>query len=149
MLHRQTARAFSLVEGMIGMVVVSIVVGALYTGFTQGVLITQMTREDSRAAQILLEKSEALRLCGWTSLPPVSVSAPFVAYYDPQSTNAGARYTGTITVLPILPGTLATVSYRTNLKHVRIRVTWNTGNVSRQRDLNTFVARYGLQSYVY
>lgn len=142
---RNTTAGLSLVEALIGILVVGIAVGALYTAFTQGIVITQMAREDSRATQILLEKCETLRLCGWSQLVSNGVPANFTALYDPQSEHAGAVYEGSVTIADSPMNT----SYQTNLKQVRIRVAWKTGGLARERELKTFVARYGLQTYVY
>lgn len=135
--------AFSLPEVLIGILVMGVVVVALYTAFAHGARMMQMAREDLRATQILTEKCEALRLAGWnvvaSNLPPT-----FTANYEPGATNSTVVYAGTISLVdaPTASG------YNGRLKEARIQVTWKTGKLARQRELRTYVARYGLQSYV-
>lgn len=126
------------------MLIIGVVVIALYTAFTQGTLMTQMSREDQRATQILLEQTEALRMCGWEVITSSNgVPATFMVHYDPKKTN-GLVYFGTMQVTnPPLAA-----SYQTNLKQVRIRLEWQGGSLRRNREVNTLVARYGLNTYV-
>lgn len=122
-----------------------IAVGALYTALTHGVFMTHMTREDLRATQILLAQSEALRLCGWDKLGSNGwVPRAFTARYDPQGGTPGPVYQCSI----LLTNAPMAASYGNNLKEARIQVVWRTGNVTRRRELDTFIARYGLQTYV-
>ena len=128
------------------MAVIGVVVGAFYTGLTEGVTLLAMEREDLRATQILLQKSEMLRLYSWDQIVNSNGFIPttFTAAYDPQGTNSGVIYNGTITITNTTLGT----PYSNDIKQVTLRLNWTTGSVARQRDLKTFIARYGMQSYV-
>ena len=62
-----------------------------------------------------------------------------------QSANQGLTYNGTmaITNAPI------TSSYSNELKLVTVTLNWQTGTLPRTRTFTTYVARNGLQSYIY
>lgn len=144
---RRKVAAFSLVEAVVGMGLLGTVVGALLTGFTTGFFTMQMARENLRATQILLEKMETIRLYSWEQITaPNFVPATFEAKYDPQSTNSpGITYFGTMTITnaPI------NATYKTDMKLVTVRVQWKTGDINREREFSSYIARYGLQDYVY
>jgi prepilin-type N-terminal cleavage/methylation domain-containing protein len=143
--RRLAGAAFSLLENLVAMAVIGVVVGAFYSAFTQGFMFTSMTREDRRATQILLQKSETIRLCSWSQINSNGyIPTNFTVTYDPQLTNSGVTYTGTVT---IANAPLAT-PYSNDLKQVTLRLNWTTGKIPRQREIKTFVARYGLQTYV-
>jgi hypothetical protein len=42
-----------------------------------------------------------------------------------------------------------TESYATNMRAVLLEVRWTSGSVERKRTMQTAVARYGLQNYIY
>lgn len=149
--HSATARrrkmaAFSIVEVTVGMGVVATSMAALFSGFTTGFFTMQMARENLRATQIMLEKTETLRLYSWDQInTPGFIPATFTNTYDPNSQNKGVAYSGTLTVAnaPI------SSSYSNNMKQVTVTVNWATGSLNRSRTLTTYVARNGLQSYIY
>ena len=106
----------------------------------------RMARENLRATQILVEKSETLRLYTWDQLNTNFLPARFVAPYDVNTTSTnGVVYIGTITLSRPSIGT----SYTNDLRLVTIRVDWKTGRINRSRELSTYVCRSGLQNYVY
>src|SRR5262245_17486438 len=57
--------AFTLVEVMMGVLVLGIMVVSLYTGFAFGFTQIRIARENVRATQVLLEKMEVMRLLNW------------------------------------------------------------------------------------
>lgn len=140
--RNSTRSGFTLPEVLIGVLMLGIVVVALYTAFTYGNFMTQLAREDMRATQILLEKGEALRLCGWQQLS--NVPPTFVATYEPGVTNTSLVYTGSISII----NPAVSAGYGNNLREARVLVRWSSGMLGRQRELRTYVARYGLQTYV-
>ena len=54
--------AFTLVEVIVAVSVMAIMIVGFYLGFSQGFAVIQVTRENLRAAQILEEKMETIRL---------------------------------------------------------------------------------------
>jgi prepilin-type N-terminal cleavage/methylation domain-containing protein len=67
--RRTAARAaFTLVELVVAMAVIGVVVVSLYGGITSGISSVRMARENLRATQILVEKTEAIRLYRWDQI---------------------------------------------------------------------------------
>lgn len=144
---RRSQAAFSLVEVTVGMGVMGTCVVALFSGFTSGFFTMQLARENQRATQIMLEKVETLRLYSWDQIntPGFIPTGTWTNYYDPQSTNKGVAYVGTLSIAdaPI------TSSYSNDMKMVTVTLNWQTGNLPRNRSFTTYVARNGLQTYIY
>lgn len=121
---------------------------ALLSAISSGMLTMQMARENVRATQIMLEKTETLRLYSWDQLNTTNfVVTTFTEKYDPNSTNGsqGIVYTGTVAIASVP----MTTAYSDEMKQVTISLNWMTGNLSRNRSFTTFVARNGLQNYIY
>src|SRR3954471_23888918 len=59
---------FTLVEAVMGLAVAAFVLVSLYAGITYGMSVTEVTRENLRATQIILEKFETIRLYTWDQL---------------------------------------------------------------------------------
>ncbi len=144
---RRLIAAFSLVEVSVGMGVIGTVTVALFSGFTSGFFTMQMARENQRATQIMLEKAETIRLYSWDQINTAGfIPTSFTATYDPQATNAqGLTYNGTLTIsnCPI------SSSYADDMKMITIRLDWRTGSLDRSREMVTYIARHGLQNYIY
>jgi prepilin-type N-terminal cleavage/methylation domain-containing protein len=143
---------YSLVEVLVAMAITGIVFVSLYAGFSSGFAIIQLARENLRATQILVEKMETIRLYTWVQLnDPDFIPDTFEAPYYPLgggNTNAGIIYSGRLTLAnPTFSGT--TPSYASNLKEVRVEVTWNSNGIQRRREMKTLVAENGLQQYIY
>ena len=139
--------AFSLVEATVGMGVIGTVVGALLSGISTGTFTMRMARENLRATQILLEKVETIRLYSWQQITdPNFIPPTFEATYDPNGApNVGLTYKGTLTITnaPI------SSSYSNDMRQVIVTLKWTTGGVQRQREFSSYIARNGLQDYIY
>jgi type II secretory pathway pseudopilin PulG len=144
--------AFSLVEVMVASGLAALMFMAGMTAFSSTFRIVAQNRENARAVQVLLEKTELLRLYNWDQITGndthTFIPATFTAPYSPDTNHAGFSYWGTvlITNVPI------TETYSNDLREVIITVTWssvNSGSVFHTRSLTTFVSRYGLQNYLY
>src|SRR5262245_60113042 len=99
-------RAFTLVEVTVSLAIVGIVVLAIYGGLSAGITSIRMARENLRATQILLDKTESLRLYTWEQLnAPGFVPKNFIVPYDSTvtNTNSGVLYYGTITIQDFPP----------------------------------------------
>ena len=111
-------------------------------------LTIQMARENLRATQIMVEKTETLRLYSWDQLTATNfVQTQFTEKYAPNATNGGQglSYTGTVTV----SAAPMTTAYSAEMKTVTVTLNWRTGSINRTRAFTTFVARNGLQNYIY
>jgi prepilin-type N-terminal cleavage/methylation domain-containing protein len=141
--------AFTLVEVMVASALAGIMFSALMAGFTMSFQTIQVDRENSRATQIMLEKTEVLRLYNWDQITgadtntyiPTSFTAPFY----PGGNNGGFTYAGTVVItnVPIAS------TYSNNLRAVTMNLTWTSGKAARSRSMTTWVSRYGLQNYLY
>jgi hypothetical protein len=122
--------------------------GCLWTGFN----LIQSSRENLRATQIMMQRTEAIRLFNWVQLMDTNYLKPnFTEYYDPQSANSqGTTYSGFVTAN--VPTNVPT-AYTNNMRVVTISLFWTNvyGRtfVTRSRQLQTQVARYGMQNYVW
>lgn len=150
---RRSQQAFSLIEVTIGVAIMAVLFISLYAGMTSGFAITQVSRENLRATQIMLERMEGLRLYNWEQLVYSNmIPTKFTNYYYPAgvngvSTNKGIPYFGTMTVsnAPLNPS----ASYATNMRVITVSVTWQSGAVQRFRTMSTLTAKEGIQNYVY
>ncbi len=133
------------------MCILSISSMAFYAGLSSGFGVTQASREDVRATQIMMQQIEAVRLCTWSQL----TNYTFQQVYDPLAKSgktAGTLYAGrvTITNASSIP---STVSYASDMCLVTVSLSWTNANgpkpVPHHREMQTQVARYGLQAYVW
>lgn len=145
---KHSLAAFSLMEVTMGMGMIGMVAGAMLTGISSGFFTMKMARENQRATQIMLEKVETIRLYSWDQINTAGfIPASFTNTYDPQAA-AGAQgvlYTGTLAITD----TPIATSYSADMKQVKVLVSWKTGEIPRQREFTTYVARNGLQDYIY
>jgi uncharacterized protein (TIGR02598 family) len=141
---------FTLAEIMVAVLVVSVAVVSLYTGVSSGFALVKFAREDLRATQIILQKMEAIRLYTWSQItdPNYFSTNNAITYYDPTGQangSGGVAYTVNTAISTDTPA----ASYSPNMRRVTVQVTWLSGTQNRRRELSTFVARYGMQNYVY
>lgn len=142
------ASAYTLPEVLVSIFVVGVFVISLFAGFGSGFSLLRLTREDARAAQIIQQKIETLRLCSWDQL--ASFPTSFQEHYDPLVSTNDPRATvfnGTVNfTTPEIP-----TSYATNLRLATITVSWtnyDTGKpVVHTNRGQIQVARYGTQLY--
>ena len=128
-----------------GVLVLGIMVVSLYAGFAFGFTQIRLARENLRATQILLEKMEVVRLLNWDQVTkpsniPNTFNAPL--YVDRPPLNF---YKGTVQVT----SAPLTETYANAMRMIQIKVSWKSGGVSRERQMTTFVAQYGMQQYEY
>ena len=145
--RRQAAKAFTIVEALVGVALLAVVFVALYTGISNGFAFAKVTRENLRATQILQEKMETIRLYTWEQLnTPGFVPTNFTEAFYAYGTNVGGLvYTGRVTIAaaPI------SEAYSNKVKQVTINLGWKSGKVVRNRQMITLTAQYGLQNYIY
>jgi type II secretory pathway pseudopilin PulG len=147
---RTRSAAFTMIEVMMASGLAGVFFLAFMGGFSATFKGVQIDRENSRAAQILLEKTELIRLYNWDQVTgndtnttiPTSFTAPFY----PDTNNGGFTYTGTVVISTNSP---VTETYSNDIRCVTITLTWTSGAVARSRTMSTFVSRYGLQNYIY
>jgi len=141
-------KAFTIGEVVVSLVIISIGAAALIGCISYGFFVTQLTRENQRATQIMLERAEAIRLCSWDQVRSSGFIPPtFTDYYDGTATNdaRGAVYQGTVEIIPFP----FAASYAADLRQLKLTVQWQTGRISHSRTNITNIAKDGIQNYVY
>ena len=145
---RRRHGGFSLVEVVIAMSIVGVSVLAMFSGISSGTLTMQLARENLRATQIMVEKTETLRLYNWDQLTATNfVQTQFSERYDPNATNGaqGITYAGTVAIA----AAPMAAAYSNEMKLVTVTLNWMTRGIHRTRSFTTFVSRNGLQNYIY
>src|SRR5437660_9322761 len=147
------SKAFTLMEVLVATAIIGVQFVALYLGMTQGFGIVQVSRENLRATQILQEKMETIRLYTWDQITnngfiPPTFTAAFYPAGSQTNNNQGATYQGTVTISAV-PPPLSAASYAKDMKMVVVQVSWQSGNIQRNRDMRTLVSHYGLHNYIY
>ncbi len=147
-----TARgAFTLVEVLVSLAVCGFLFVSLYAGLAQGTSSLQRAREKLRAAQILSEKLEVMRLYNWDQVNTSGyIPSTFVEYqYPNDNTNMVAQqgivYRGTIQLSPADVHS----NYTNTMRKVVATVTWTSQNVTNQQRMETLISEFGVQKYVY
>ena len=150
-----TRRAYTLTEVAVAVALTGLLMFSLYAGFSSGFAMLKLAREDLRATQILVQRMETIRLYTWTEVNNALYVPPnFTERYDPRAPSGSGEvfYSGKLTVANPPAGSLPD-SYRTNMRLVTATVYWTnmlgTNRVVRSRQAQTYVARYGMQNYIY
>jgi type II secretory pathway pseudopilin PulG len=138
------------VEVVVAMALVGTMAAGLMGSFSYGFTTTQAFRENQRATQVLLEKTETLRLYSWDEVnTPGFIPATFTDVYDPSAPQSqqGVTYYGTATRSSFPANT----SYSSKLVQFTLTLNWTNGNgkIARSRTLTTYISKDGLQNYVY
>jgi prepilin-type N-terminal cleavage/methylation domain-containing protein len=139
-------QAYTLIEVVVSVAVIGVLFGGLYLAFSAGFTVIRVARENLRATQIMVQRMEAVRLYTWTQLLD---PAYFKLNFTDNAAPLGVTYYGTIALTQdaSLPAT-----YQTDMRTVTITLNWtNRAGVSvpHTRSMQTQVARYGIQNYVY
>ena len=150
-LKQRLSAGFSLTEGLMGVAVMGTVFVSLYTGMASGFQSIRMSRENTRATQIMLEKFETIRLYNWDQInTPGFVPAEFTADFYPNrtqlaNTGTGVTYKGQVRISPVS----FTDAYGDDMRAVTIHLAWTSDGQPHTRTFTSFVGRYGIQHYVY
>ena len=138
-------------------VILGFVGTSLYGAFGAGFCLIQSTRESLRATQILVQKTEAVRLFTWSQVADTTnfLKFNFTEKYDPlgaTNNSGGAQYTGYVRASVPATGELPE-AYRTNMRTITVTLYWTNYNGSKaivhQREMQTRVARNGMQNYIW
>jgi type II secretory pathway pseudopilin PulG len=140
------SKAFTLMEILVSMVIIFIMITSLYAGISGGFAIVEAARHNLRATELMIERFEAIRLISWDQLntPGFISTAPFIEHYDFQNPNS-LSYTGTITVA----SGPTNLSYGDEMKTITVDISWVSSGITNNRQMVSYIARYGLQNYVY
>src|SRR5438445_2103881 len=150
--------AYTLVEVIVSILVLALMLISLYGGFSSGFAVVKLARENLRATQIMMQKMETVRLLKWSQLLDTNtfLQPAFLDYYDPSGTNAnafGAMYRGFVSTNV---ATGVAPAYADNMRAITVTIFWTNYSqgisntpIIRTRQMQTLVARYGMQNYVY
>jgi type II secretory pathway pseudopilin PulG len=144
----RSLKAFTLAEVVMSILIVNIAATGLMGCFKYAYFVTALARENQRATQVMLERTEAIRLCSWDQVRSNGfIPTTFTDYFDPTAASGsrGTTYNGTVSVTSFPFST----SYRDNMRQLTLTVTWQTGSVIRARTNVTYIAKDGIQNYVY
>ncbi len=149
--HSRPKEAYTLVEVLAAILIASIAASVLFVGFDNGFAILRTTREDLRATQILMQKTEAFRLYTWSDLSKAPTT--FTNNYNPGgSTNLGTLYFGKVSIGPAT-NIANSVTYKSDLQLITITVNWTNyvdkRSVGHMRQMQTLSARSGMQNYLF
>ena len=140
--------AATLSEIVVCVLIINIGAAALMGCFKYAFFITGITQQNQRATQVMLERAEAIRLCSWDQVRSNGfIPGTFSEYYDPTGTNGsqGVLYSGTAKVTSFPYST----AYAANMRQLTLTLQWQSGSVVHRRTNITYIARDGIQNYVY
>ncbi len=145
--HRSFGKreAFSLVEVMVAFGILGLVIGTMFTCFSLGFASIRLTQENLRAAQILTEKMETIRLYTWTQVNTAGfIPTNFTAAFN-TGTNGSTNivFNGTMSI----SDASLSEAYSANVKLVTVAVAWTNSGVPRQRTMSTLISKNGIQNY--
>ena len=156
--HTQTA--FTLLEVMVSVVVIVVTVVTIFMTMSMGFSMTEASRENLRATQIMLDKMEGVRLYNWSQVTNTGFITPaFTNWFFEtnhigqfNATGNGVAYTGLVQVVPV-PFTNA---YSSAMVEVDVILGWDTsgsgwatGTQHHTRKMGTYVALAGMQNYIF
>ena len=152
--------AFTLLEVMVSVVVIIVTMVTVFATMGMSFSMTEASRENLRATQIMLDKMEGLRLYSWTQLTNSTFLKPAFTNWFYETNNIGefnaggngVAYTGLVAVVSV-PFTNA---YSSVMVEVDVTVGWTSSgagwsyaNNNHIRKMNTFVTQAGMQNYIF
>ena len=144
--HRRRFSAYSLAETVVTMAILGLVCTGLYGGISLSFQNVQLSREDRRASQILVQTMELIRLYTWsqsspaTNYLPTSFSAPF---NNTLSNSWSYQVSVSVSNAPGISEV-----YSNDLRIITVQAAWTNSNKPRVRSMSTYIARPGLLWYV-
>ena len=143
----QRNSAFTLIETVVASFLAAVMLPAIYASTAAGFAMVQVTRENLRATQIIVQRMEAIRLSPYKFIQdPSSFPTNSTEYFCANGKTNGAAYAVTYNWQP--GPTSLPPSYRTNMLLVTVTASWASGNAQRTRSMQSYVARYGIQRFV-
>ena len=152
-IRRRRESAFSLVELAIGVAILGLVIGGVYSGMVAQYALVRTNTDKLQAEQILVGKLDLIRLYSWNqitnSLLQVtnvdvlsnSIASTFVSTGNDGSSNV---FSGQVTVSP--PD--MTETYTSSVVMVTVQVTWTNSSGVFSNSASTLVSQYGLHNYI-
>lgn len=149
--HRRASElAYSLVEVTVGLGLFGLVAASLFSGMTMTTAQTRVAQEDLRATQILLERTEGIRLFDWnqltnTDLCPTTFTASSYPTPNGSAGSNGFTYYGTM----LITNSSLNCTYSNQVRAITVSVAWTNFGLGHQRTMTTYQAQYGMQNYIF
>jgi type II secretory pathway pseudopilin PulG len=146
---RKFESGVTLVDVVMAVALLGIMAAGVLGSFRYGLFVMQLVRENQRATQIMLEKVETVRLYSWGQVNSNGfIPSSFTDDYDPQAptSNRGVTYYGTVVGPTNVP---FSCTYSTNMRQITVSLRWTTRNIPHTRSVTTYIAKDGIQNYVY
>ena len=149
---KKSSSGVSLTEVVMATAIIAMIGGAVVTSINYGLLVMRIARENQRATQVMVERLESIRLYNWDQVTTANfIPTSFTEAYDPSNpTNGqGITYFGQLSIAaPTFSG--STPSYSANMRQFTITLQWtNASRIPHSRTITTYVAKNGIQNYVY
>jgi len=144
----------TLPETIIAVSLVGVMFISLYAGFSAGFSLLRAAREDLRATAILNAQTERIRLLNWNQIlqPGDYLPATFTVPFNPTAGDTATNslmYYGT---MEYATPTDWPAAYQDRVRLITISLTWTNAEGNKalvhRRQVQTCVARYGMQSYL-
>ena len=139
----------TLVDVIMAVAIIAIMASGIVGALSYGVFTMGTVRENQRATQVLLENLETIRLYSWDQVNSNGfIPSTFSAVYDPQSSSGsqGLTYYGTIRKTN---GVNIGASINSNMVQLDISLRWTNRNIPHFRTVTTYIAKDGIQNYVF
>jgi len=133
-------------ESLVAMLVLGVILLSLYSGINFAFYSVRVARENLRATEIMVQKTESIRICAWDQISSNNIVPP--TFTETYGAGAGVVYEGTIAVTPVSSSQL-NANYNDDLRQVTVSIKWNSGSQDHRRQVTTYVSRYGLQSCLF
>ncbi len=152
-LRRGNKAAFTFPEVLVSTGITLVAFATIFGSMSTGLTVTQITRENLRATQIMVDKLEGVRLYNWAQVNDTNfLACSFTnSFFETNSmgastaTGTGTQYTGLVSVTTVP----FTNSYSTNLRQITVTLGWVSGRLAHNRSMQTYVGQAGMQNYVY
>ena len=135
----------SLVEVMMGVLVLGLVFGTAFSTIGQGFILVENGRDNTRVSQILQAEMENLRVLTWTGIEAIANNSTWT-----PSTEFGAAAVARYTCQRKVTTTQTATSGAATQKAIILRVTWtDSQGISRSRKYMTKFTKGGINAFYY
>jgi len=139
----------TLVDVIMAVAIIAIIATGIVGALSYGFFTMGTVRENQRATQIMLETLETIRLYNWSQVNSNGfIPSSFSSVYDPQSApgSQGLTYYGQIIKSN---GPSIGASINSNMVQLDISLRWTNRNIPHFRTVTTYIAKDGIQNYVF
>ena len=158
--RRGSQLGFSLIEVAVATAVVLVSFGSIFGVMALGLSISEASRENLRATQIMMDKMEGVRLYNWSQLTNSSFLVPAFTNWFYETNNVGLStasgygimYTGLVSVASMPFSN----SYSSSMTQVTVTVGWTSAgcgwepaSLAHSRTMTTYVSEQGMQNYIF